>query len=234
MGVVPEPFVVKYHFIFDSGSERDFTVQLDPTTLQDTSPQPNPPPDWAKLDYQKCPNCPLRSEDVPYCPAATSLSSVVPAFADIHSFEKADIRVEVSGRVITSRTDVQTGLGSLLGLQLAASGCPVLAKLRPMVRFHLPFATQEETIFRATAMYLVGQYLRAQAGEVPDWSLVGLADIYRAVGIVNRAFALRLRAAGKKDANLNAVIVLDCFAKAMPEVVAAPLKEFQYLFQQWR
>jgi hypothetical protein len=234
MGVVPKPFVIKYSFVFGPESQREFTVELDPVTLQDTSPQREPPPAWSKLDYRKCPNCPLRSEEVPYCPAATSLSSVVPAFAETYSYEKADVRVEVGGRVIMSRTSVQAGLSSLLGVLMATSGCPILAKLRPMVRFHLPVASQEETIFRATAMYLVGQYVRSQTGEVPDWSLSGLADMYREIGIVNRAFASRLEAAVKKDANLNAVIMLDTFAKAMPDVVKQPLEEFEYLFKAWR
>ena len=37
---------------------------------------------------------------------------------------------------------------------MALSGCPVLEQLKPMARFHLPFASVEETIYRAASMYL--------------------------------------------------------------------------------
>ena len=82
-------------------------------------------------------------------------------------------------------------------------------------------------------MYLLGQYLRAQAGETPDWSLEGLAAIYREVGAVNRAFAKRLRAAAVKDANVNAIVILDAFAKAMPSLLEDRLAELKYLFSAW-
>ena len=114
---------------------------------------------------------------------------------------------------------------------MVTSGCPVLAPLRPMVRFHLPFATRLETIFRAVSSYLVGQYLRARKGERADWELSGLAHTYKLVGKVNRAFALRLRAAVDKDANLNALVQLDVFAKALPESIDEELEDMRFLFE---
>jgi Domain of unknown function (DUF6901) len=48
------------------------------------------------------------------------------------------------------KTTMQKGIVSLLGILLVSSGCPVMAKLRPMVRFHLPFASMLATTFRTT------------------------------------------------------------------------------------
>ena len=59
---------------------------------------------------------------------------------------------------------VQMGVSSLLGVIMTTSGCPIMAQLKPMVRFHLPFASLEETIFRMVSMHLVAQYLRHQDG----------------------------------------------------------------------
>jgi hypothetical protein len=114
---------------------------------------------------------------------------------------------------------------------MVTSGCPVLSKLRPMVRFHLPFAAELETIARSTSMYLLGQYFVSQQGGTPDWSLQGLAANYQAAGLVNRAFAKRLRTAAPKDANVNALIRLHTFAQALPDTIENQLEELKFLFE---
>jgi hypothetical protein len=99
---------------------------------------------------------------------------------------------------------------------MATSGCPVLEQLKPMVRFHLPFASLEETIFRMVSMYLVAQYLRHQAGKTAEWGLDGLRKIYAQVEQVNSDFADRLVGAAQNDVNINALVNLDAFAKMVP------------------
>jgi hypothetical protein len=84
--------------------------------------------------------------------------------------------------------------------------------LKPMVRFHLPFATIEETIYRMTSMYLVAQYFKKQEGQPFDLELDGLAQIYSEVSKANKDFSQRLAAAAEKDANVNALVELDVFA----------------------
>jgi hypothetical protein len=228
----PKPLTIEYELSLSNGTQRRFKVVLDPTTLlaaRDTERRP----DWARLDNCKCPNCPLQSESSPYCPAATRVAEVVDGFAESWSFEETEVRVNVGDRTIAKKTDVQSALGSLLGVYLATSGCPVLGKLRPLVRFHLPFSTELETIFRVTSMYLVAQYLRAAHGETPDWSLRGLSEMYENIGIVNYAFAARLRDAAPKDAHINALILLDAFAKALPDSIDQKLAELHPLLQAW-
>ncbi len=225
-----QPFIIRYEF---SHAEKTstFTITLDPKTLQNTSPAPVPPPAWAKLSFQKCPNCPLKEEDSRSCPAAVNLSDVVAQFADIFSYERVSARVTVPERVYEQvDVSVQEALSSLLGVYMVTSGCPVLSKLRPMVRFHLPFQTELETITRATSMYLLSQYLVAQDGGTPDWSLAGLSENYEATSVVNRAFAARLRAAAPKDANVNALIRLDSVARSLPDVIDSQMDELRFLF----
>jgi hypothetical protein len=64
-------------------------------------------------------------------------------------------------------------------------------------------------------MYLVSQYFRNKDGMSAEWSLDGLQKIYTEVGQVNQGFANRMRAAAKKDANVNALVNLDVFASMM-------------------
>ncbi len=223
-------FVIRYEFS-KGGQTKAFSITLDPKTLLNTAPAPDSPPAWAKLSFQKCPNCPLREEDSPSCPAALSLREVVASFADIFSYERVSARVTVPERVYEQvDVSVQEALSSLLGVYMATSGCPVLAKLRPMVRFHLPFATELETIARSTSMYLLSQYLVAQEGGAPDWSLEGLSKNYEATSVVNRAFAQRLRAAATKDANVNALIRLDSAGRSVNELIESRMDELRFLF----
>jgi hypothetical protein len=118
-----------------------------------------------------------------------------------------------------------------MGIIMVSGGCPVMDPLRPLVRFHLPFASMEETEFRIVSMYLIAQYFREKKGEKPDWSLDGLKEIYNKVGEVNISFADRLRAATKKDASVNALIILDCFAKGVPFAVRTTLSDYEKYFE---
>lgn len=231
-----EPFVIEYQFSHaaqagEAPKLTTFTIQLDPRTLENVAPPPVPPPAWTKLSFEKCPNCPLREDESPSCPAALRLTDVVSSFADIFSYARVTARVTVPERVY-EQTDVsvQEALSSLLGVFMPTSGCPVLSPLRPMVRFHLPFATELETITRATSIYLLGQYLVAQDGGTPDWSLTKLSENFEAASRVNRAFAARLRAAAPKDANVNALIRLDSVARSVPDLIESQMDELRYLF----
>jgi hypothetical protein len=61
-------------------------------------------------------------------------------------------------------------------------------------------------------------------------SLSGLQLIYDRIRVVNKAFAERLRSASSKDANVNAIVILDCFAKGVPFAVKNALKDFEHHF----
>jgi hypothetical protein len=102
-----------------------------------------------------------------------------------------------------------------------------------MARFHLPLATEEETIYRATSMYLLAQYFRAQEGGTPDLALDGLLEIYERMHTVNMNIASRLRKAVEKDSSLNALVLLDLFSKALPDTIEYSLDEIRYLFRPY-
>ncbi len=95
---------------------------------------------------------------------------------------------------------------------MVTSGCPVMDKLKPMVRYHLPFATEDETRYRVISMYLIAQYFIHRKGEEPDWDLKNLVKIYDEVRVVNKSFSKRLSNIKIEDASINALIILDCFA----------------------
>jgi len=227
------PLEIMYRFLFSGNRFESFLLRLSPVNLEQLDSPKIDLPEWTRLDYQKCPHCPLDSEERPYCPAATSLIDLVGAFAHVVSHEPVNLEVVTVDRKVYEKTTAQRGIGSLLGLLLSTSGCPHTAYFKPMARFHLPLASPEETIFRATSMYLLAQYFLWNDGKQVDYDLVGLTKIYQNLHKLNISLAKRLRAATSKDSSINAVIVLDVFTHTMPMVIEKQLESLRPLFASY-
>lgn len=224
---------IHYRLSFADGSERLFRLQLDEATHRLIPADGADSPPWTALDNHRCPHCPLDAVEQPRCPAACAITDIVSASGDLFSYTEVKVEVRTPERVLTADTTLQRAISSLIGLALAVSGCPHTAFFRPMARFHLPFASEEETIYRATSMYLLAQYYRRKQGDEADMDLAGLAHIYRDLQVVNLHMAKRLRGASDKDATVNAVVVLDMFAKAMPYSIDESLQEIRHLFASY-
>jgi hypothetical protein len=221
-----------YTFSFDDGTDKSFTIRLEPTTLNLINEYDGPIPEWAKLEFHKCPNCLLDERLDPYCPAALSLLTPVEAFKDSISYEEAVVSLSTPARNYTKRTSLQEGLSAMVGLRMATSGCPAFERLKPMVRFHMPFATSEETAYRALSMYLFAQYIiYKRGGGDPDWDLKYLDSMYDRIREVNKYVVTRLQNIKVKDASLNALINLDCFAISVKfSINLEMIDEIEYLF----
>lgn len=219
-----------YSYTFSDGTGKAFDIRLDPSNLRLITGQPADLPLWAMLEFNQCAICPVSAKEQAYCPVAENLAGIVEEFKNFLSHEHATVTVTVAERTYLKETTVQGGLTPLLGIIMTTSGCPVMEQLKPMVRFHLPFASLDETIFRAAVMYLLAQYFRHRDGKSAAWSLDGLAAIYSDVGKVNRDFANRMRAAAKKDANVNALVNLDVFASMMTLAVEDTLDRIKPYF----
>lgn len=159
-----------------------------------------------------------------------NLVDIVKRFDHILSYDEISMEVIMDERCISRRTTAQRGLSSLMGIVIASSGCPHTVFFKPMVRFHLPLASEEETLYRATSMYLLAQYFLQKEGKKADFELHGLEQIYNNIHLLNTAIAERLRAASKTDSSVNAIIMLDMYAKAMPYAIEESLEEIRYLF----
>lgn len=205
-------FDITYRFVFEDATAREFTIQLDRHTLRMVNVAESPHPDWTRLEFHQCPNCPLTPDKEPYCPVALSLYKPIVLFKDFLSYEEAHVHVQTEVRQYVKHTPLHLALSSMVGIYMVTSGCPVLEMLRPMVRFHLPFADEDETSYRAISMYLMAQFLVMKEGGTPDWELKGLSGIYDEIMKVNKGFVTRMQNMPIKDASLNAVITLDCFA----------------------
>lgn len=202
----------KYRFQLDDGKLKIFEVILDKKTLDLIEPLPKLKPDWAKMETFQCPNCPLNKEDYEYCPLALNLAGIIDFFKDTPSYEKAIIFVEDEKRGSYKYAAVQVGISSLMGMVMAVSPCPIIGKLKPLVRFHLPFASLIETEIRVLSMYVLAQYFKFLDTGKFDWNLENLKRLYSEIQIVNKNIVDKLADVEIQDANRNAVVGLSNFA----------------------
>jgi hypothetical protein len=182
----------QYRFTFGRGFERTIDIKLDEKTLNLIPTKRASYPKWTELKYFKCPNCSLDEDQHSFCPIAINLVGTVDLFRDKISFKEVDLLIQSKERYYIKHTTLQQGISSLVGIYMVTSGCPIMEKLKPMARYHLPFATLRETQYRVVSMYLLAQYFLYRRGKKPDWELKNLVKIYDDVQIVNKSFFQRL------------------------------------------
>lgn len=213
---IENPIYFNYHFEFESGKRLDFEIHLDPTTLNIIHKDVEDLPAWTERSYYQCPHCTLDGTKHKYCPIAVEVMDLIRAFKDHVSHEMVNVLVETEQRNYSHRVPLQHAVSSLLGIYMTTSGCPIMERLKPMVRFHLPFASLEETTYRHISMYLTAQFLRTQKGLPADWKLEHLISTYEEIHKLNTYFCKRIMAQVAKDASLNAVVILSNFADFIP------------------
>jgi len=219
---------ISYEFTFNDGVKKTFVVHLDDKTLDLVSEQgQDKKPDWALMSKFRCENCTLDKDKYEHCPVALNLSSLLENFKDVVSYDKVDLRVETPRRTYFNTVSVQAALSSLMGIYMVSNDCPVFNKLKPMVRYHMPFAGPHETAYRMISMYLMAQLFRQKQGKPTDWKLEELPDIFEDIKISNRNVCRKFKTVAAKDSLLNAVMILNsrvdfmsvCFNEGILEAI---------------
>ena len=119
-------------------------------------------------------------------------------------------------------------MSSVLGLIMATAGCPWTDHLRPMARFHLPFASEAETVYRSICMYLLAREIAgADATERAPAASRPLEELYENLHIVNRDMSRRLGAATRTDPARNAMALLDSYTTLLPAALERSLRRTQ-------
>jgi uncharacterized protein DUF6901 len=227
-----EPLRIRYRFDLPDGAQRTLDFSFDPERFRLTNPPPADPPFWTELEFNRCANCPLNERDHTHCPAALQMASALEPLDALVSFDTVGVTVLQAERTIYAETSAQQAMSSVLGLIMATSGCPWTDHLRPMARFHLPFASEAETVYRSVSMYLLLREIRDPAPAVPRFA--ALEDLYRNLHVVNRDMSRRLGAATSTDPARNAMALLDSYATLLPAALENSLEELAPLFDGWR
>ena len=196
----------KYIFSIDNQEQFEIQISIDGETLNFVEQANEENPEWTELQYCQCINCPLNKEDVKYCPVAKNISSAITKFKDGLSCEATHVTVVTEERTYSKRTDLQQGLNSLFGLIMASSECPHFQWLKPLARFHLPFASFEETTFRAISSCALSEMLRHKSVNNIDDVLKLIEYRYEQLQIINAAMLERIQGIGRGEADRNAIV----------------------------
>ena len=208
-----EQMNIVYKFNFNEQIILSFEVKINSETLLCENDVSEVKPEWGRMSNFKCSNCPLDEKEHEFCPMTKQLVQVIEFFNTLPSYQEADVSVETNERITSKHTTVQIGVGSLLGIIMSTSGCPIIGVLRPLVRFHLPFASLEETEYRVLSTYIFAQYFKFMTGGEPDWKLEKLKKAYEEIQIVNKNIVEKLSYVELQDTSRNAVVTLSSFAE---------------------
>jgi len=226
-------YQIQYRITLPDGKVEVFDLNFDSQTIDLLNNIPEKLPEWTNLEFEQCSHCPLKPDKSPHCPLAANLVNIINHFDGLMSYQNLQLEVVTTNRTISKKTTAQEALSAMMGLVIPATGCPHTAYFKPMARFHLPLAGADETIYRATSMYLLAQYFLKKQGKVPDLDFKGLKKIYQNMQILNASIAERLRAASKTDSSVNALVLLDMFTMVLPIAIEESLEEIGYLFKPY-
>jgi hypothetical protein len=224
-----EQSLIAYEFELETGRLR-FELLFEQPSNQLIPVSTKGAPEWTKLDWHKCSNCPLDSSEHSHCPLALNIHRVVKETDGLFSHDEVRVKVRSKERYYGTKTTAQRALSSLLGLIIPCSGCPNTAALRPLAHFHLPFSNEKETTYRVVSMYLMAQYMRETQNLKTDFELNNFAELYEPIQIVNRQICERLRTVCEKDSSLNAVVILDTLSMIVPMTMQSNLEQLSELF----
>lgn len=205
---------ILYSMTFEDGRREEFAVNLDAERGEILTDDDFIPPAWALLSHNQCSHCPLQADDVTYCPIARNLAYLFSGRDTGTSHDKVFLRVQAGHRgYVFDETTTQRAFSSLFGLICSLSPCPHTLPLRPMGVFHLPLATDVETLVRISSLFLLRSYLSHQDRPADPVDLSDMEVTYSNLGKLNQGMAARLRSASSSDAPVNAITLLDVLVK---------------------
>ena len=225
------PFQFHYQFQFLNGQIKDYRISLDPDTLS-LIPLASiaEAPEWVHLGYKQCRNCPLDLEVHQNCPIAVNIMELVESFKSVFSYHDCTVVCETAERAYSKKTSVMEGLSAIFGVIMATSDCPVMEFLKPMARFHLPFATIEETTVRTASMYLLAQYFKYKNQPGMKFDFKTLEKHYSQVQVVNEGLLARINSVGSEDADKNAIVTLHSLSQFLSMEMDYSLSGLEYIF----
>jgi hypothetical protein len=225
-----DPQRIGYRFELPDGTQTAVNFSFDPVDFRLSNTPMSVPPFWTDLRFNQCANCPLNAADHPHCPAALQMASAIEPLKALVSFDTVGVTVTQAERTIYAETTAQQAMSSVLGLIMATAGCPWTDRFRPMARFHLPFASEVETVYRSVSMFLLA---REMAGTTPSGGFAALESLYENLHVVNRDMSRRLGAATRTDPAQNAMALLDAYTTLLPAALESSLEELKPLFDAW-
>jgi hypothetical protein len=225
-----EYYWIEYIFNIFSHKIMKFTILLDKKTLLVEPPVGAKEKEWTVLGFHKCDICPFDKDKVRNCPIAYNISYIAESFTDVSSTEETEITVNVESRTYKRTDTVNEGLKSIMGIYMATSGCPHMDLLKPMARFHLPFATMEETVYRHIGNYFINEFNKFLSKKLDKIDVDDFRKRYELINKVNLGIFNRIKHISEKDASTNAIVTLNAFGQMVGMELDYELETIKHLF----
>lgn len=222
---------IRYRFDLPDGSTKTLEFTFGASDFRMHQEAAENAPFWTELGFSRCANCPLEELKNTHCPAALHMAPAVEPLKALVSFDTVGVTVTTLERTVYAETSAQQAMSSVLGLIMATSGCPWTDHLRPMARFHLPFASEAETLYRSISMFLLA---REMSGAEGRGGFTALEELYRNLHVVNRDMSRRLGAATRTDPARNALALLDSYTTLLPAALDGSFADLKPLFDAWQ
>ena len=87
------PIQFRYIFDFGSSNREVFNLEIDEATGRRIDGNTDNFPEWSKLGFAQCPNCPLDVTETEYCPAATALTETAHRLGKVVSHAEVQLVV---------------------------------------------------------------------------------------------------------------------------------------------
>jgi hypothetical protein len=225
------PFQFHYRFQFEDERSTDYTITLDTETLS-LIPGENRGtlPEWTRLGFKQCRCCELKPEGHPQCPIAVNILELVETFKSVFSYHDCKVICKTAERIYSKKTSVMEGLSAIFGVIMATSDCPTMEFLKPMARFHLPFATIEETTVRTASFFLLAQYFKHKDAGGVACNFGSLEKHYAQVQLINEGLLERISNVTSEDADKNAIITLHSLSQFLSMEIDYSLSSLEYIF----
>jgi hypothetical protein len=225
------PFQFHYRFQFENQHSTDYTLTLDTETLS-LLPRENRStlPEWTRLQFRQCRCCALGLEAYPHCPIAVNILELVETFKSVFSYHDCKVICKTPERIYSKKTSVMEGLSAIFGVIMATSDCPTMEFLKPMARFHLPFATIEETTVRSASFFLLAQYFKYRDAGGVACNFEPLEKHYAKVQLINEGLLERISNVSSEDADKNAIITLHSLSQFLSMEIDYSLSSLEYIF----
>lgn len=225
---------VVYRIELRDGLTEEFAYGMDAETFGIVSaPKAGKLPAWTELGFRQCPNCPLKPADHPHCPVAVQLHNIVERLHATRSIDQVKLEVVTEQRTVTRKIELQNALSSMLSLVFPVSGCPRTEGMKPLARFHMPLASEEETVFNVAGMFLLAQYFVNLKNRNGVLSFDGLIAMYGELHVVNKHVASRLKEVTSSDSVKNAITLLDMYSSLVPMLLQDQLVEIRGFFNAY-
>ena len=218
-------------YIIELSNKKSIYYGIDIDRKHDIIILKSKPSDWTDLDHHKCPVCTLDSAKHRYCPAALDIKDILTVFSKIKSYELVKVTVNTNERTYFKECDAQTALGSILGVVLASSQCPILSKFKPMAYFHLPFPSYEESLTRTMGFFLINEHIKSLKGEKPDIELNGLYQHYKDMEQINFSLKKRISKTGIEDSNINSIVNFFALSSLIKDSISEQIEDIKQFFE---